>query len=202
MRKLLETKLYNRNLIKELNTSAVPLVRYSRSFLKWIREEPQQMNQRTRKLVMMHKALHPKDDIDRLYVSRKEGGRGLSSSGDSINASIRQLEDGIKKRKERRITVARNNTNNTRINRTTTTRKQKWEEKQLYGHFKWQTSKISHEKTWTWLRKGNLKRETKSLFIAAQNNTIRTNYVKANIDKTKQNSKCRLFGDRRKNGVN
>ena len=24
----------------------------------------------------MHKALHPRDDIDRLYVSRKEGERG------------------------------------------------------------------------------------------------------------------------------
>ena len=27
----------------------------------------------------MHKALHPCDDVDRLYVSRKEGGRGLAS---------------------------------------------------------------------------------------------------------------------------
>ena len=45
------------------------------------------------------------------------------------------------------------------INRTKITRKQKWEEKQLYGYFKRQTSEISHEKTWTWLRKENLKRE-------------------------------------------
>ena len=51
--------------------------------------------------------------------------------------------------------------------------KQKWEEKQLYWNFKLQTSEISHEKTWTWLRKGNLKRETESLLIAAQNKAIR-----------------------------
>ena len=25
----------------------------------------------------MNKALHPRDDVDRLYVSRKEGGKGL-----------------------------------------------------------------------------------------------------------------------------
>ena len=37
-RKLLETKLYNRNLIKEINTWAVSVVRYSGSFLKWTRE--------------------------------------------------------------------------------------------------------------------------------------------------------------------
>ena len=29
--------------------------------------------------MMMHKDLYPRDDIDRLYVSRKGGGRGLAS---------------------------------------------------------------------------------------------------------------------------
>ena len=55
---------------------------------------------------------------------------------------------------------------------------------------------ISHQKTWTWLRKGNLKRETESLRIAAQDNAIRTNHIESRIDKTQQNSKCRLCGDR------
>ena len=49
---------------------------------------------------------------------------------------------------------------------------------------------------WTWLRKGNLKRETESLLIAAQDNAIRTNHIKARIDKTQQNSKCKLCSDR------
>ena len=49
---------------------------------------------------------------------------------------------------------------------------------------------------WTWLRKGNLKRETNSLLIAAENNAIRTNHIKARIDKTRQNSKCSSCGDR------
>ena len=53
-------------------------------------------------------------------------------------------------------------------------------------------------KTQIWLRKGNLKRETESLLIAAQNNAIRTNFGKAKIDKTQQNSRCRLRGDRDK----
>ena len=81
-------------------------------------------------------------------------------------------------------------------NRMTITRKQKWEGKQLYGRFKRLINNISHNKTWTWLRKGNFKRETESLIIAAQNNAIWTNQIKARIDKTQQNSKCRLCGDR------
>ena len=48
------------------------------------------------------------------------------------------------------------------------------EEKQLYRHFKRQTSEISHERTWTWLRKGNLKREIESFYKTSQNNAIRT----------------------------
>ena len=67
---------------------------------------------------------------------------------------------------------------------------------QLYGRFKRLINNILHEKTWTWLRKGNCKRETESLLIAAQNNTIRTNHIKARIDKSQQNSKCTLRGDR------
>ena len=58
------------------------------------------------------------------------------------------------------------------------------------------TTTSNNNKTWTWLRKGNLKRETESLLKAAQDNAIRTNLIKARIDKTQQNSKCRLCGDR------
>ena len=131
----------------------------------------------------------------RLYVSRK-GGRGLFSIEDSVDASIRRLEDYIKMSKERLITAANNSTDNIGVNKTIITRKQKWEEKQLYGYFKQQTDEISHKKTWTWLRKGNFKWETESLLITAQNNTLRTNYIKAKIDNMQQNSKSRLCRDK------
>ena len=169
-KKQLETKLYSRNLIKGINTWTIHLVRYSGPFLKWIREGLKEMNQRTRKLMTMHKALHTRDDVDRLYVSRKEGGRGLTSIEDSVDAPTQRLEDYIEKHGGSLITTTRNNTNNMRTNRMTINGKQYWEEKQLYGLFKRLTSDISHKKTWTWLRKVNFKRETESLPIAAQNN--------------------------------
>ena len=68
--------------------------------------------------------------------------------------------------------------------------------KQLYGHFKRLINTISHEKTWTSPRKVNLKRETESLLITTQDNTMRTNHIKVRIDKSQQKSKCRLCGDR------
>ena len=125
-RKLLETKLSGRNLIKGINTWAMPLVRYTGPFLKWTRDELKQMDQRTRKLMTTHKALHPRHDIDRLYVSRKERRRGLPSIEDSVDASIQRLEDYIEKHERGLITAIRNDTDNTIDDRMTTTRKQKW----------------------------------------------------------------------------
>ena len=174
----------------------MPLVKYLGPFLKWTREELKQMDQRTRKLMTMHKALHPRDDVDRLYVSRKQAGRGLASIEDTVDASIQQLENYIEKHERGLITTIRTDTDNTINERMTTTRKQEWEGKQLYGRFKRLINNISHQTTWTCLRKGNLKRETESLLIAAQDNAIRTNQIKARIDKTQQNSKCRLCSDR------
>ena len=119
-RTLLETKLCSRNLIKGINTWAVLLVRYSGPFLKRTREELKQMDQRTRKLMTMHKALHPRDNVDRLYVSRKEEGKGLASIEDRL---IQRLENYIERHEGGLITAIRNDTDNTMDTRMTITRK-------------------------------------------------------------------------------
>ena len=58
----------------------------------------------------------------------------------------------------------------------------KWEEKQLYGHFK-PTDKrhIIQENYGCGEESETLKRETEYLLIATQNNIIRTNHIKARI---------------------
>ena len=127
-RLLLETKIYCRNLIKRKNTWAVPLVWYSWRFLKWTKEELKQTDQRTRKLIIMFKALHSRDDVVWVYVSRKEGGRGLAGIEDSVDTSIQRLRGYIENCGRRRIKTTKNNTDNTRTNRTIITIIQKWEE--------------------------------------------------------------------------
>ena len=89
----------------------------------------------------MHKVLHPRYNVDRLYVSRKGGGRGLASIKDSVDASIQRLEDYIEKHEGGLITDIRNDTDNTVDSRM----KQKWEENQLYGRFKRLINDISYE---------------------------------------------------------
>ena len=190
-RKLLETKLASRNLIKGINTWAVPLVKYSGPFLKLTRDELKYMYQRARKLMTMHKSLHPRDDVDRLYESRKEGGRGLASIENKVDASIQRLEDFIEKHGGGLITAIKNDTDN----RMTITRKQKWEGKQLYERFKW----LINDLTWPNLdmaKKRKLQERNWISPISSSNNAVKTNHIKERIDKTQIISKCRLCGDR------
>ena len=74
----------------------------------------------------MHMTLHPRDDVDSQYVSRKQGGRGFASIEESVDASIQRLEDYIQKHDGGPITAIRNDTDNTMVNRMIITRKQKW----------------------------------------------------------------------------
>ena len=134
--------------------------------------------------------------VYRLYVPRKDRGRRLASIEVSVDTSIQWLEDYREKPERGQITAIRNNTDYMTDNRMTKTRTQRWEGKQLHGRFIRLINNISHDKPWTWLRKGNFKRETESFLMAAQNSTIRTNHIKARTDKTQQNSKCWQCSDR------
>ena len=77
------------------------------------------MDQRPRKVMTMH------DDVDRLYVARKEGRRGLTSIEDSVEALIQRLENYIEKHGEGLIIATKNNTDNRRTNQITMNSKQK-----------------------------------------------------------------------------
>ena len=71
-------------------------------------------------------------------------------------------------------------------------RLQDWEEKALHGSYLRQTKEVRSEQRWVWLQNGDLKRETESLMVAAQNQSIRTNLVKAKIGKSQKDMLCRL----------
>ena len=68
-----------------------------------------------------------------------------------------------------------------------------WEEKVLHAQDLRQTKEVRSDQCCAWLQNGDLKRETESLIVAAQNQSIRTNLVKAKIDKSQGDSLCRLF---------
>ena len=63
----------------------------------------QAIDRKTRKLFTINGALYSTSDVDRLYVPRKEGERGLISIEDCVELAIRGLEVYVHGREERLI---------------------------------------------------------------------------------------------------
>ena len=53
---------------------------------------------------------------------------------------------------------------------------------------------VDKDKVWKWLSRGDLKIGKEALLCAAQEQAIRTNYVKYHIDRTSESPLCRLCG--------
>ena len=72
-------------------------------------------------------------------------------------------------------------------------RKERWQSKALHSHYlKDIKNKKDNEITLSWLKNGELKKETKGFLITAQDQALRTNAVKAKIYKVTEENKCRL----------
>ena len=71
LRKVLKSKLNGGNLVHGVNAWAVSLLRYSAAFVSWRKSELEAIDRKTRKLFTIYGALHPKSDVDRLYIPRR-----------------------------------------------------------------------------------------------------------------------------------
>ena len=67
----------------------------------------------------------------------------------------------------------------------------------MHGQFFRDTDGIvDRTKSWLWLQNGDLKKGTEALLMAAQEQAIRTNYVKHHIDKSRDSPTCRMCGEK------
>ena len=198
VRKVAQSKLNSGNLIRAINTWAVSLVRYLGGIVDWKKQELQDLDRRTRKLLTMNEGFRPRDCVKRLYVPRKEGGRGLISVEDCVNQAGTLLDAYVQSSEEKILkTVRRKGVENQETaasfkEKRRTENTQGWKEMALYEQFARQSEDQRNDETWTWLKEGKLKRETESLIIAAQDQAIRTNYVKAMIKRSQDDPKCRM----------
>ena len=62
-------------------------------------------------------------------------------------------------------------------------RRNQYKEKPLHGQYVRSTEEIRDHKSWNWLKRGTLKKETEGTLMAAQDQALRTNAIKSRIDK-------------------
>ena len=202
MKELLKSKLNAGNLVKAINCWAVASVRYSAAIVDWTKEEQRQFDRKTRKLLTMHGGFHPKSDVDRLYLPRKLGGRGICSIEDCVEEERRSIAMYLSQNQEELLKFARKELklpteNESKLEfkkRKETEKLSSWKEKKLHGQFAKDTDDIKTNESFNWLCKGELKRETESLILAAQEQALNTNSVKARIYHLQENDTCRLCG--------
>jgi hypothetical protein len=79
IKSILKSKLNGNNLIKAVNTYAVPLLTYSFGVIKWSKTNLQNINIKTRVLFTKFSNHHPKSAIEKFNLPRENGGRGFSN---------------------------------------------------------------------------------------------------------------------------
>jgi outer membrane protein assembly factor BamA len=77
MRMVLKNELNAANRFETINTLVIPVVTYSFNTINWKMSAIKRLDTKTRKMLPMEKMHHPKADVDRQYLPRAEGRRGI-----------------------------------------------------------------------------------------------------------------------------
>ena len=84
-----------------INTLAVPVVTHSFNIINWTIADIDRLHRKTRKLLTIHRMHHPKADVHRIYLPRKEGGRGLIQILAAYKTSTIGLEVYLREKEDR-----------------------------------------------------------------------------------------------------
>ena len=152
--------------------------RYGAGILQWKDSELKDVDRKSRKTITIYGGLHLKSDVDRLYIKRKERGRGLISVERSVREEENRLGFYVANSEENLIRgVAAAETINTKDTvmggefkkQKAQELKQNWHEKKMQGQLVKETpEKVDKDKTWKSLPKSNLKIGTEALLCAVQ----------------------------------
>ena len=77
IRMVLKSELNAMNKIEAINTVAIPVVTYSFNVINWTVEDIKNLDRKRRKLLTKERMHNPKADVERMYLPRSLGGRGL-----------------------------------------------------------------------------------------------------------------------------
>jgi len=193
---LLKCKLNSQNQIQAVNSFAVPVVKYTAGIIDWTLQECSELDRFTRKQMTLFKALHPRADVDGLYVNCKNGSRGLLSVADVVRIEKCSLSLNVSKSKDLIMGKVRDNllcnTSCDVVKKSNVISKhiEQWKNKALHG----QWSKLLYELNadlYHWLRNAYLNPVTESLLIAAQDQALNTNWLSCHIHHTVSSDLCK-----------
>jgi hypothetical protein len=210
IKSILKSKLNGNNLIKAVNTYAVPLLTYSFGVIKWSKTNLQNINIKTRVLFTKFSKHHPKSAIERFNLPRENGGRGFSN--------LVLLKNQIASLKNYFLNRARDNTffnalisadkGYTPLNLSDNIISDivkpnipdtiaNIKQKSLHGRYfkELEQPEVNIQASHAWLKKSNIHPETEGFIFAIQDRVINTrNYKKHICGIQSIIDKCRICG--------
>lgn len=206
--KILNTKLAGKNIITAINSWAVPMLIYSFGIVKWSDVDLNSLDRLTRGLLTKFRCLHPNSSVIRLYLPRREGGRGLLNIFKLCRTQEQKMRDAILRSQDslmQKVVSADNgytplNLSTQDTNTTVPTLKeeiQNWQQMILHGKFpnSLLDPMIDKSASLKWLSNGFLYPETEGFVAAIQDRVIRTKNYEKHILKTNDIDKCRRCGN-------
>ena len=202
VKKLLRSQLNGGNAIAGMNAWAVGIIRYGAGVLDWTKEGLKSIDIKIRNLMTMNGSLHPRGNVGRLYLARKQGGRGLVSCEECVNVEVQNLDKYLSDSEEWMLKFVAGEKKLSEVEdpdvfkkRLKEEKRNQWLEKGLHGRFLKDTQNVSTERTWQSLKGGHLKKETEEMVCVAQEQALRVNSIKNHIDGHDVSPMCRLCGE-------
>ena len=199
VRLLAKSKLYGGNMVKGINAWGVSVLHYTAGIIEWTKKELKEMDIKTRKILTMAGAFHMRGDVDRLYIQRKNGGRGLISVEDCVRKEERSLATYVKQSKEWMLCVISKEMESDESGkeyskRRMEERKQRLDGKNVHGRYLKDMETVGCNRTWQWLQGGYLNKCMEGFIMAAQEQALRTRWYRSCIQKEDVDEVCRVCG--------
>jgi hypothetical protein len=193
---IMKSQLYSKNLIKAINTYAIPILTYSFGIINWKKTDLKNIQRMINTTMTKHRKHHPRACVQRQTLQRHEGGSGLIDVYNLQNKQIQTLRAYFLHKSQssilhRAIVNSDNklsplNLSNVTVQTTenqidTNTKINEWARQSLHGRHRHNICQSNGDKAASnaWLTRGELFPETEGFMIAIQDQTIETrNYQK------------------------
>ena len=202
LRKIWSSELNASNKIVATNTFAVPVLSYSFGILDWTNAEIKGLDITTRKVMNIHNALHRRSDVDRLYIARRKGGRGLKNIEDEYLAKVvaftrhlsetrnRYLQHARMNERDKLLALSRDIMQQLEIDPTGTPKQvakqvksqmeklhiKQWREKSIHGNYirDIEANNINQVLTWNWMQPNTMTASVESFVFMLQDQELNT----------------------------
>ena len=222
LKQALKTKLNAGNLVRLINMYAVSVFSYSFGVIPWSRQELLAADRVTRKMMTIYRCHHPKASVERLYLSRQSGGRGLIQIASLHDRLICGIEKKIQSRSTPLLLEARKIMSQRRMGRKADVilreldlsgpeipnkhviraaqqdlLSDQLKQKALHGRY-WKVidrAYVDVALSHRWLKSSTLKPETEGFLLATQDQVLKTRNYEKVIIRCRPDDSCRVCGN-------